>query len=95
MPVTASDATFQSYRAALSSPAEHVALVTKSDTDELANASRGISFAGVGALKVTMVSGGDPVIIPSGALAAGVIHPLRVKQVWSTDTGATGIVAYW
>lgn len=75
-------------------PADRVALVTPSDSADLSYVTRGISFAVAGALKVTTV-GGDTVTIPSGALAAGVIHPLRVTKVFATGTGATGIVAYW
>lgn len=75
-------------------PADSIALVTPHDSNELSAVTRGISFAAAGALKVVTVNG-DTVTIPSGALAAGIIHPLRVKQVWSTGTTATGIVAYW
>lgn len=75
-------------------PPGHAALVTPSDSADLTYATRGISFATAGALKVTMV-GGEEVVIPSGALAAGVIHPMRVTRVWSTGTGALNIVAWW
>lgn len=74
-------------------------LVTPSDTNYLADASdnpvcsRGISFGTAGTLKVEFV-GGLVVTIPDGALAAGVIHPLKVVQVWSTGTTATDIVVY-
>jgi hypothetical protein len=71
-----------------------VALVTKHDTNELTYFTRGISFAVAGDLAV-VTAGGETVVIPSGALAAGIVHPLRVKQVLSTGTAATGIVAYW
>lgn len=76
------------------SPPAHVALVTPSDSADLANVTRGVSFAGAGALKVTTY-GGETVVIPSGALAVGVIHPLKVSRIHSTSTTATGIVAYW
>lgn len=75
-------------------PADHVALVTPSDSADLTNVTRGISFGAVGTLKVT-THGGETVVIPSGALAAGIIHPLRVARIWSTSTTATSIVAYW
>jgi hypothetical protein len=75
-------------------PAKHCALVTASDSADLTHATRGISFGTAGALKVTMF-GGETVVIPSGALAAGVVHPLSVMRIWSTGTGASSIVAYW
>ncbi len=74
--------------------AMNVALVTPSDSADLTTPTRGVSFATAGALKVTTV-GGQEVTIPSGALAAGIIHPLQVKRIWSTGTGAANIVAYW
>jgi hypothetical protein len=91
--MAASDA-FSTNKAALGTPAEHVALVTPHDTNELSYVTRGISFKTAGDLKVVTV-GGETVVIPSGALAAGVIHPLRVKQVYDTGTAAVSIVAYW
>ncbi len=78
----------------LDAPAVHVALVSPSDSADLSYVTRGVSMAAAGDLKVTMV-GGETVVIPSGALAAGVIHPLRVTRIFSTLTTATGIVAYW
>ena len=30
-----------------------------------------------------------------GALAAGIMHPLRLARIKATGTTATGIVAYW
>lgn len=94
MPVTAVDTLYQSDRSSLSSPVEHVVLITPSDTDDVAHVLRGFSFAAAGAIKVTPLVG-EAVVIPSGALAAGVIHPIRVKRVWSGGTGATGIVGYY
>lgn len=75
-------------------PPSHVALVTPSDSVDLTYVTRGISLAAAGALKV-VTHGGETVVIPSGALTAGIIHPLRVTRIWSTGTDATGIVAYW
>lgn len=93
MPVTATDP-FETHAAGLASPPRHCALVTPSDTDDLTYVARGLSFATAGAVKVT-TAGGETVTIPSGALAAGAIHPLCVKKVFSTGTTAASIVAYW
>ena len=68
-------------------------LITPADSD-LAIPTRGICFATAGALRVTFVDGTD-VIIPSGALAAGIVHALRVKRVWSTNTTAASIVGFY
>lgn len=85
---------FLTYKDGLDSPYRNVALVTPHDTNELSYVTRGISFDTAGDLKV-VTAGGQTVTIPSGSLVAGVIHPLRVKQVYSTGTAALDIVAYW
>jgi len=76
------------------SAAEHVFLITPHDVNDLAHPTVGISFAAAGALKVDTV-GGETVTIPSGTLAAGAIHPLRVTRVYATGTGATGIIGVY
>lgn len=75
-------------------PARRAALVTPADGADLDFVTRGISFAAAGALKITTV-GGDTLIIPSGALAAGIMHPIFASRIWATGTAATGIVAWW
>lgn len=75
-------------------PANGGFLITPHDTNLLTYFTRGISFASDGALAVVMMDGSD-FIIPSGALQAGCIHPLRIKQVKATGTTATGIVGYY
>ena len=74
-------------------PARGGFLITASDADELAQVTRAISFGTAGALAVVMQDGSD-FIIPSGALAAGVMHPLRIKKVKNTGTTAGNIVGY-
>lgn len=86
--------TFSSYDTGISGPARHVALVTPSDSTDLPFACRGISFVTAGALKITTV-GGETVTIPSGALGAGVIHPVCAARIWAGGTTAVSIVAYW
>lgn len=82
------------------SPAAHIELITPSDTTIFSIPTRGISFNNIGTLKVTPVSidpsdAAQAVIIPSGALCSGVIHPIRVIKVWATDTTVLGVVAYY
>lgn len=86
--------TFPQFTPELNSPATHAALVTPSDSADLATVSRYIAISAAGTLKVTTM-GGDTVTIPSGAIAAGQLVPLRVSRVWNTGTSATGIVAFW
>ena len=79
-------------------PAESITLITPSDTaiidfGGVAHATRGISFATAGILRVITRDDQD-IIIPEDALAAGIIHPMSIKQVYATDTTAEGIVGY-
>lgn len=90
----AAEDTFSAYKEGLDSPYRNVALVTPHDTNELSYVTRAISFGTAGDLKVVTV-GGQTVTIPNGALGAGVIHRLRIKQVYSTGTAAADIVVYW
>jgi hypothetical protein len=85
----------------LTEPSEAVALVTPHNTTELvypgtSNAipCRGIAFAVAGAIKIDDARG-NTVTIPSGVLAAGIIHPIRAKRIHATGTTATSIVAFW
>lgn len=72
-------------------PGEGIYLATKSDTvDDPNGPFRGICFDAAGAIKVTTLEG-VAVTIPSGVLAAGVIHPLAVRRIWSSVTTATNI----
>lgn len=81
-------------RAGLESPAAHAYLITPNNDVDVAEYTRGIAFATEGTLKVEMF-GGDIVEIPSGVLAPGMIHPLRVKRVYATGTSVTNILGVW
>lgn len=76
-------------------PARDLVPVTPDDDNDLAGGiCRGIAFAGAGALAVTMANGQDRTIA-SGVLAAGVLHPIRIKRIKAAGTTATSIfVAY-
>jgi hypothetical protein len=72
-------------------PGTDIVAVAKSDTVADPNGPfRGLVMDAVGAVKLTMASG-QARTIPSGVLAAGVIHPLRFSRVWSTGTGTQTI----
>ncbi len=64
--------------------------VTPSDTDELAAVGVGILISVDGALRVTTAAGVDRTY-PAGTFGVNTIIPLRVRKVWATGTGATGI----
>lgn len=68
-------------------------LITASDANELAYITRALSFTTAGAIAVVMEDGSD-FIIPSGALAAGIMHPLRIKKIKTTGTTASGFVGW-
>ena len=85
---------FDGYNIGLSSPAGHLENISPNDSTDLTKATRGISIGGAGALKITTV-GGETITIPSGAIAVGVVHPIRAERVFSTGTGATNIIGWW
>lgn len=75
------------------SPANRVALIEPNNSTVL-SPTRAISFAGQGTLAIVDADG-NTVTIPSGALAAGIMHPISATQVLLTGTSATDIVGYW
>lgn len=75
-------------------PASHAAIVTPSDSTDLASATRAIYIGAAGAVKLTTL-GGETLVLASGVLAVGVPHPIRATRIWSTGTTATPIVAVW
>jgi hypothetical protein len=85
---------FDDDRSSLESPASHVFLITPNDGADLTTNIRAIAFATAGTLKITTL-GGETVTIPSGVLAPGIIHPIRVKRVYATGTTVTNIVGVW
>ena len=80
-------------------PSSQFILVTPSDSATLVyngveKATRGISFAVAGALAIKDDED-NTVIIPSDALAAGIIHPIITNKILSTGTDVTGLVAWF
>ena len=71
------------------SPAGRAAAVTPHDTNKI-EVTRGLYCGVSGDVKVTMLNG---TALTFTGLAAGVVHPLQVIQVFSTGTTATNIVA--
>lgn len=84
--------TFATFRAGLESPAENAAAVTPNDSTDLANTTRGVYVGVTGDLKVDTVGGNTVTFV---SLAAGIIHPIRAKRVYSTGTTATSILGVY
>ncbi len=77
-------------------PIHNAAIVTPNDSANLAYVTTAIRIASSGALRVTLL-GGTTVTYPTGSLAVGIAHPMRVTRVHATGTtvGAGNIVAEW
>ncbi len=74
-------------------PADNLAVVTPSNTEELPSVTREIRIGGAGTLRVTTYE--DQVVtIPQSVVALGPISA-RVKKIWATGTTATDIVVLW
>jgi hypothetical protein len=74
-----------------------VVLVTPSDTVDLKSDGRpcrGVCFGTAGALEINDLQG-NTVVIPAGALAAGIIHPVFATRILDGNTTATDIVAFF
>lgn len=85
--------TYATAKTTLLSPAVGAFLITPDDDNDLATVTRGLSFAGEGSLEIVMENG-DEIEVPSGSLAPGVIHPIRVRRV-KEGTTATGLVGWY
>jgi len=85
---------YGSYQQGLDSPPSHSALVTPSDTDQLAHVSRGFLISVDGAVKV-LTAGGETITYPSGTFNVKQQYSARWAQVFATGTTATGIVVWW
>lgn len=64
--------------------------ITPHDTNLLSPPASGIVFKTAGALRIIDGDGNERTI-PSGVLATGVIHKIRVLKVFSTNTTAVDI----
>jgi hypothetical protein len=73
----------------ISAPIEHAFAISPDNSNELSFSTRGIYVGVSGDLKVDLIGSGTVTFV---GLAAGVIHPLRVKKVYATGTTATSIV---
>lgn len=65
--------------------------ITPNDSTDLAEITRGIYVGTGGNLRVLLADDTTPVTLTN--VSAGVIYPLRVKRVYSTNTTASNLVA--
>lgn len=83
---------FTAFNKGLKSPYTGGEAVTKHDTNELTKVCRALYIGGAGA--VTLVTS-DGTTLAFAALPVGTLLPVRAKQVKSTGTDATNIVALY
>lgn len=88
MPATDS---FSNERDLLSVPASEGIEITPNDSGELDKVTRGIYVGTTGNIRAMLASGG---VITFTNVPVG-WHPLRVRQILSTGTTASGIVGVW
>jgi len=69
-------------------PALSAFAITPNDDTEITR-TRALYVGTSGDVKVTMANGA---IVTFSSLAAGIVHPISVIKVWSTDTDAEDIV---
>lgn len=67
---------------------------TPHDSNELPQMSRAIAIAEAGAVCVVYADGTEHTI-PSGVLAAGILHPLKVKAIKATGTDASVVSVFY
>lgn len=87
MPATDS---FASAAPSLDGPADDGEVVTPHDTNELAQVSRGLYVGGAGSVALVTRKGTALTFV---GVAAGTVLPVRAREVKSTGTTATGIIA--
>lgn len=73
-------------------PAARAFAVTPTDATDLSYVTRYLYVGVAGDVKVVTTDGDTITLV---GLAAGVLHPIRVKQVWSTGTTAQSIAGLY
>jgi hypothetical protein len=93
MPVVAKDVNSRDRVQPLIEPPAHFAAVTPSDTDELTYVTRALYIGGDG--NVCVIGKDNSAAVTFVGLKAGAILVGRFKQVKSSGTTATNLVAQW
>lgn len=81
---------FSTHTSGLDSPARSAFAITPSDSAAVGVVTRGL-YSGAGGTIVCILAG-DADAVTFTNVPAGVVLPLRIKQVLSTGTTATGLV---
>ncbi len=76
----------------LTTPAVRAQVLTPSDSTNITGFTRGLMVSTAVDVRVTLTEMADGTHVTLPSLAAGVIHPLRVKRLWATGTGAATII---
>lgn len=76
----------------MTDPAEGILIITPSNNNELTHTTRSIYVGYGGNLNVLMVDGTSGIHYN---VQDGEILPIRVKQVYTTGTTASGILGYY
>ena len=84
------DGTFSVGVATAESKVNKVFVITASDEENLTHTTTGLYVGETGDIKVDFSEEGEGIIIKG--LAAGVWHPIQVKKVYATGTGAASIL---
>ncbi|MEX0338907.1 MAG: hypothetical protein AB3N11_07700 [Arenibacterium sp.] len=80
---------FETHAVGLTAPAQNAEVIIPSDTNELAFATRAIYVGVGGSISIVLLSG-DTAILNN--VQAGVLYPIRARQVMATGTTATSII---
>jgi hypothetical protein len=91
MPVTATDK-FALAQEGLESPASVFAMISPSNTDDLAHISREITVGVPGDVAVLLPDGLTSVTIPESVWTVQPVQAIRVKRIKATGTAATDIL---
>jgi hypothetical protein len=83
---------FRRHSRSLTAPPEQGVAVVPDDSADLVAVTRALYVGGAGDLAVRMADG-TPLVF--GAVPAGTLLPLRVRQVLATGTTASRIVGLW
>lgn len=81
---------FAAHQPGLTAPAAQAQAITPTDGAVLPKIPRAVYVGASGSLSVVMLSG-EAVTFP--LVQAGMIYPLRLRQVQATGTTATGLIA--
>jgi hypothetical protein len=73
-------------------PGERAFLITPSDSANLTYATRGLYVGIIGDVHVITAGGDDVTFID---MAAGVIHPVRIRQILASGTNAGELIGIY